>query len=120
MNKRQAERWNARVGAFAAPAASKSSFAPASKGDWAPDLSRIDRNVHDADDEARALRLRAKAINFTCTFLARGLMLLATFAWLIEGLESGAGLDRKRTLAILVQLGDLGRVFNKMMTPGTK
>ncbi len=68
----------------------------------------------------RKIRMRAKTVNFTCTIIAR-LFIIFCAAWYCwDFYQTQHVIHRGVLFIILGLLADLGRVFSKMMTPGTK
>lgn len=70
--------------------------------------------------EARVIRLRAKAVNFTCTILARSFIIFGAAYYLWDFYQTNHIVHRGVLFIILAMVADLGRVFNKLSTPGTK
>ena len=69
---------------------------------------------------ARKIRMRAKTVNFTCTIFARGFIIFGAFYYLWDFYQTSHIIHRGVLFIIFAMFADLGRVLNKMSTPGTK
>jgi len=94
--------------------------APARRLNLEPDVSRMRPMSFDASPEARKQRLRAKAINFTATILARVIILAAGGVYLWKTHQFSGQVSRGLAVGMFAMSGDLGRVILKAMEPGTK
>lgn len=115
-------------GAAAARVAATANAASAGAGRMAakrseasiPNSAALRKRGLKESDEERAMRLRAKAVNFTCTLVARG-VILAGAIWYVWHLYNGTGVvARGYAFGVVAMIADYGRVLSKMMAPGTK
>lgn len=75
--------------------------------------------VEETPDERR-MRLRAKTVNFSATFLARAVIMAAAGYFMLQEFRKWGYIDRRIGFGLVAMGADFTRVLGKCMTPGTK
>lgn len=74
----------------------------------------------DETPEQRRMRLRAKTVNFSATFMARVVIMAAAGYFMLQEYRKWGLIDRRIGFGMLAMGADFGRALAKCMTPGTK
>ena len=94
--------------------------APRQRMELQPDLSRMRPRGVMETPEQRKRRLTAKKINFTMTFLARTVIIVAVAYLMKEAYDGTGAIHRGYATGMFLMVADFGRCILKAMEPGTK
>ena len=105
---------------YASAVAAADVVAPKPRVTHEPDLSRIRARGPEETPDQRKKRLAAKTVNFSATFLARIIVMLALGSFAYDIYESTGAIHRGAAAGMFAMVLDFGRVLLKATEPGTK